>query len=82
MTERDRLRWFRRFGRPTSFKLSWLTRITLLRILIIVPFVACMLSISVFLSPQQHHQNAVSEWLAKPMESGESHRAGSFDVAY
>lgn len=33
-----------RFRRRDSFKLSWATRITLLRILLIVPFVGCMLN--------------------------------------
>jgi len=36
----------RRLRRPDRFKLSWATRITLLRILMIVPFVACMLNIN------------------------------------
>jgi cardiolipin synthase len=34
----------RQFGRTSSYKLSWPTRITLLRILLIVPFVGCMLN--------------------------------------
>ena len=36
----------RLFGRHGRFKLSWSTRITLMRILLIVPFVSCMLKIN------------------------------------
>jgi len=36
----------RLFGRHGRFKLSWPTRITLMRILLIVPFVSCMLQIN------------------------------------
>jgi cardiolipin synthase (CMP-forming) len=37
---------FRLFWRPSRFKLSWATRVTLFRILLIVPFVSCMLQIN------------------------------------
>ncbi len=37
---------FRLVGRPTGIRLSWPTRITLLRILLLVPFVSCMLNIN------------------------------------
>ena len=37
---------FRFFGTPDHFKLSWATRVTLLRVLLVVPFVSCMLHIN------------------------------------
>jgi len=37
---------FRFFGTANHFKLSWATRVTLLRILLVVPFVSCMLQIN------------------------------------
>ncbi len=46
MADRDRSGWFRLVKRPGGIRLSWPTRITLLRILLIVPFVSCMLNIN------------------------------------
>ena len=46
MTGRDWLNRRRLFRRPSGFKLSWATRITLLRIFLIAPFVICMLNIN------------------------------------
>lgn len=40
------LSWFRFVRHPGTIRLSWPTRITLLRILLIVPFVSCMLNIN------------------------------------
>ena len=37
---------FRFLGTANHFKLSWATRVTLLRILLVVPFVSCMLQIN------------------------------------
>jgi len=42
----DWLKPFRLFGTPSRFKLSWATRVTLLRILLVVPFISCMLHIN------------------------------------
>jgi len=42
--ERDWSRWLSLYRRGSSFKLSWPTRITLVRILLIVPFIGCMLN--------------------------------------
>ena len=42
--ERDWSRWRSLYRRGSSFKLSWPTRITLVRILLIVPFIGCMLN--------------------------------------
>jgi cardiolipin synthase (CMP-forming) len=38
--------WFRFVRHPGEMRLSWATRITLLRILLVVPFVSCMLNIN------------------------------------
>jgi CDP-diacylglycerol--glycerol-3-phosphate 3-phosphatidyltransferase len=46
MATTDWLSRLRGLGRPDRFRLSWATRITLLRIFMIVPFVACMLNIN------------------------------------
>jgi cardiolipin synthase len=46
MAGRSWLSLFRLVGRRQGIRLSWPTRITLLRILLIVPFVSCMLNIN------------------------------------
>lgn len=46
MAAREGQSWFRFLRRPRGIRLSWPTRITLLRILLIVPFVSCMLNIN------------------------------------
>lgn len=46
MAARDRSSWFRFVRHPSAIRLSWPTRITLLRIGLIVPFVSCMLRIN------------------------------------
>ncbi len=38
--------WFHFVRHPSNLRLSWPTRITLLRILLVVPFVSCMLNIN------------------------------------
>lgn len=42
--ESDWSRWLSLFRRGSNFKLSWPTRITLVRILLIVPFIGCMVN--------------------------------------
>ncbi len=46
MAARNGSSWFRFVHRAPGLRLSWPTRITLLRILLIVPFVSCMLNIN------------------------------------
>ena len=46
MTTGQQGRWLHFFRHPGAIRLSWPTRITLMRILLIVPFVACMLNIN------------------------------------
>ena len=46
MGEKRRSHWPGVFRRGSGLRLSWPTRITLLRILLIVPFVSCMLNIN------------------------------------
>jgi CDP-diacylglycerol--glycerol-3-phosphate 3-phosphatidyltransferase/cardiolipin synthase len=46
MAERTGDKWFRWLKRPGRIRLSWATRITLVRIFLIVPFVAFMLNIN------------------------------------
>jgi CDP-diacylglycerol--glycerol-3-phosphate 3-phosphatidyltransferase/cardiolipin synthase len=43
MGKKDLRSWIRRFGHRDAYRLSWPTRITLLRILLIAPFIGCML---------------------------------------
>ena len=42
----DRNKLMRLVRRPDRFRLSWATRVTLLRVLLLVPFVACMLHLN------------------------------------
>lgn len=44
LEKKDLRRLFRRFRRQEGLRLSWPTRITLLRILLIAPFIGCMLN--------------------------------------
>ncbi|MBN1359247.1 MAG: CDP-alcohol phosphatidyltransferase family protein [Sedimentisphaerales bacterium] len=46
MAARGGTSWFHFVRHPSDLRLSWPTRITLLRILLIVPFVSCMLNIN------------------------------------
>lgn len=46
MVKADWSKPFRFLGTPNHFRLSWATRVTLLRILLVVPFVSCMLHIN------------------------------------
>lgn len=46
MTSWDWDKLMRLLRRPDRFRLSWATRVTLLRVLLLVPFVACMLHLN------------------------------------